>query len=313
MEFSEQKTYNITSLTYKHISKYARANWRDALWNLFTTFLLLFACITIRSYLLLPVFSLTLMRMFIIFHDIGHESFFPNKKIGYLIGLIVGTIVVTPYSNWTKGHNHHHEHSNKLDRKQYSQTAPWDVERYENESFWKRIVYKFAYGKYTLFTIVPWLYFLVVQHATAFWYENLIHICYLIALYIYSDLYTLGYLLISYWIAALLGFILFHAQHTFDGVYKEKEKNWDYFKNGIYGSSFIQIPWYLKYFTCGIEYHHIHHLNKSVPSYNLKKCHDEGEHLFKDVKKIYLLDILKTLHYSLYNISTKKFEDVYYH
>ncbi|ARF08752.1 fatty acid desaturase [Catovirus CTV1] len=307
MELSEKgKVYN-------HISKYASPSWVKSFWNLLSTSILLYICFTSTNYWLLPLFSLTLMRTFIIFHDIGHESFFPDKKFNYFVGLIVGTIVVTPFSNWTFGHNHHHKHSNKLDRKQYSQTAPWDVERYKKESFWNRLIYKFAYGKYTLFTVVPWLYFIIVQHTTAFWYENLIHICYLTMLYLYCDFYTFAYILIAYWIAALCGFILFHAQHTFDGVYKEKEKEWDYFKNGMYGSSYVQIPWYLKYFTCGIEYHHIHHLNTLVPSYNLKRCHDESGELFKDVKKIYITDILKSLHYSLYNVTAKCFEDVYFH
>jgi hypothetical protein len=43
----------------------------------------------------------------------------------------------------------------------------------------------------------------------------------------------------------------------------------------LLGSSFIQIPYLLKYFTMGIEYHHIHHTNAKIPGYNLQQYHEE--------------------------------------
>lgn len=299
---------------YKHISKYAKSNWISSIWNLFTTCILLYIFFNYEEqWLLLPIFSLTLLRTFVIFHDMAHGSFFASKTLNYYIALLLGTIVVTPFSHWTNGHNHHHRHSNKLDRKQYSQTSPWDTELFKSKKFYEKLAYKFAYGKYTLFTIIPWLYFIILQHITAFWYENLMHALYLVCMIYFSSFTKLLYISISYWFAGVLGFLLFHAQHTFSGVYKEKEKEWDYFKNGLYGCSFIQVPWYLKYFTCGIEYHHIHHLNTLVPSYNLKKCHDESGELFNNVNKVSFIDILKSTSFSLYDIENKKFEDVYHH
>lgn len=298
---------------YNHISKYAKSNWLASIWNLLSTMYLLYICLINESWFMIPLCSLTLVRIFVIFHDMGHDSFFPSKRANYIIGLIVGTIVTTPYSSWTFGHNHHHRNSNKLDRKQYSQTSPWDTKLYHSKSYFERIAYKLVYGKYTLFTVVPWLYFLIFQHITAFWYETLAHILYLFGILYFGSYSKMLYLLISYWFAGAFGFLLFHAQHTFDGVYKEKEKEWDYFKNGVYGCSYILVPWYLKYFTCGIEYHHIHHLNTLVPSYNLKKCHDEGKEYFKNVKRITFYDIINSIGYSLYNIDDKKFEDIYYH
>ena len=36
------------------------------------------------------------------------------------------------------------------------------------------------------------------------------------------------------------------------------------------GSSVLKIPFLLKPFTNGIEYHNVHHINPGVPSYNIK-------------------------------------------
>ena len=299
---------------YDHVSKYVYTSWLLSLWNIITTFVLLYICFSIESIFIIPLMALLLTRTFIIFHDIGHDSFFPLKiksRYNNIVGILIGTLVLTPFSNWVSGHNYHHKHSNKLDKRQHTQTSPWEIKRYKNASYFKKIMYKFMYGKYTLFSIVPSIYFMIFQHFGAHWYENLIHVLYLISLITFSSYYKLICYIIAYFLSGIFGFILFHFQHTFDGVYKEKGDDWDYFKNGLYGSSFIQIPWYLKYFTCGTEYHHIHHLNAKVPSYYLKKCHGESGELFNNVKKVYLSDIFKTCHYSLYNADKKQFDDVH--
>ena len=43
----------------------------------------------------------------------------------------------------------------------------------------------------------------------------------------------------------------------------------DYFENGLKGASYIKVPWFFRFFTFGIEYHHIHHLNARIPGYYL--------------------------------------------
>jgi omega-6 fatty acid desaturase (delta-12 desaturase) len=40
------------------------------------------------------------------------------------------------------------------------------------------------------------------------------------------------------------------------------------------GSTLLYVPAFLKPFTNGIEYHHIHHLHTLVPSYAIQQCHD---------------------------------------
>ena len=75
--------------------------------------------------------------------------------------------------------------------------------------------------------------------------------------------------------AALIGLFFFHIQHTFEDV--KRRENITHLEQGLLGASFLQVPNFLKYFTFGIEYHHIHHLNAKVPGYLLRQCHDAAE------------------------------------
>ena len=63
------------------------------------------------------------------------------------------------------------------------------------------------------------------------------------------------------------GMVLFHLQHSVNLPYRERKQKWDFNKAALEGSTFMRVPWLLRIFTLGIEYHHIHHLNTNVASY----------------------------------------------
>jgi len=107
--------------------------------------------------------------------------------------------------------------------------------------------------------------------------------------------------------AGLLGVFLFHVQHTFPGSKRRRPPRWSYYENGMRSSSFLQLPVFLKYFTFGIEYHHIHHLNAKVPGYRLQECHEAAGDLFKDVPRISLLQAVQTLKYSLWDEQNEQY------
>jgi omega-6 fatty acid desaturase (delta-12 desaturase) len=80
--------------------------------------------------------------------------------------------------------------------------------------------------------------------------------------------------------------------------------------SGLKGSSFIQIPYLLKYFTGGIEYHHIHHFNSKIPNYNLQSYHEEvisKSNIFDNIIKLTMNDCYNNLILSLYNETTNKY------
>lgn len=296
---------------YTHIGKYTTPSWTHSILEMTITIMMIIHCFNCESLLMVPVFAMVFIRTFVLFHDTGHNTFFPSKRLNRIFGLLLGTITFTPFSYWVKEHKYHHSNANKINVDQHAQTSAWDVEKYEKSSYISKLIYKLVYGKYTLFTINPLIYFMVINRYGSNIYESLLQIIYVFLLYLYLSPSQYLYVVMSVWMGSIVGFMLFHAQHTFDYGYRDHEEKWNYFLNGMYGSSFIQLPWFLSIFTCNIEYHHIHHLNSHVPSYNLNLCHEEGCELFKDVKKLYVTDIIKSLGYSLYDATRKTYVDVY--
>jgi omega-6 fatty acid desaturase (delta-12 desaturase) len=116
-----------------------------------------------------------------------------------------------------------------------------------------------------------------------------------------------GWILLSHWLGAtfFLGtysvvltlsaaiFIsIFFVQHNFEGAYAHKTEGWDYLKGAIEGSSYLEMPEFLKWFTADISYHSIHHLSEKIPNYNIRACHHHNLHLLGDVTTVRIADML---------------------
>lgn len=84
---------------------------------------------------------------------------------------------------------------------------------------------------------------------------------------------------------------IFFVQHNFEGAYAHKTAGWDYLKGAVEGSSFLEMPAILRWFTADISYHNIHHLSEKIPNYNLKACHQKNSHLLTQSTIIRLSDI----------------------
>ena len=66
-----------------------------------------------------------------------------------------------------------------------------------------------------------------------------------------------------------MGAYLFYAQHNFPDVHIVERKDWEYSRLALESSSFMDIDPIMHWFTGNIGYHHIHHLNPSIPFYRL--------------------------------------------
>jgi acyl-lipid omega-6 desaturase (Delta-12 desaturase) len=307
----------------KHIAKYAVPHHGWAFYHIFTTLVALFAwyCLSEQwRWYTIPLRGLVGVRAFILLHDMGHKSFFRNIKVvnktvdlNAIIGTLFSAVNVTSYQHWITGHKHHHSHSNNMDRKQLSQSAPWQAGFLNKSSLSKRLMYAFVYGPLTVWTTTPFLMFGVVLRLKATLLEFAYHVTVHYMLYRYFGAAILAQEMVALAIASSIGFYLFSIQHTFPKVYRRRQKAWDYFTNGILGSSFLQVPWILRWVTFGIEYHHIHHINARVPAYHIADCHDSGEKqdLFKLVHRFGVLESLKFCQFNVYNEVTEAFENAY--
>ncbi|WP_413296407.1 fatty acid desaturase [Synechococcus sp. MIT S9452] len=91
--------------------------------------------------------------------------------------------------------------------------------------------------------------------------------------------------------SAALMIAVFFIQHNFPGSYASSEEDWSYFKGALEGSSFLQMPALLNWFTADIAYHHIHHLSERIPNYRLSQCHQANLHLLDGVRRLRLSEI----------------------
>ena len=96
---------------FAHVRAFSNASWGRALWELTHTFAFYYLAFThTHSWVAFIAAALLRVRLFIIFHDCAHDSFFPSKAVNWYAGLFLGVFNHTPLSFWQRGHNHHHRH-----------------------------------------------------------------------------------------------------------------------------------------------------------------------------------------------------------
>ena len=102
-------------------------------------------------------------------------------------------------------------------------------------------------------------------------------------------------------LSGALGIILFTIQHNFEGSYATGDADWNYYAASLAGTSYLDLPKILHWFTADIGYHHVHHLSARIPNYRLVDCHTEYTHLFGEVSRIALSDVAEAFRYILWD------------
>ena len=252
-----------------------------------------------------------LVRIFIIFHDAGHGSFFASRRANDITGFITGVLTFTPYLEWRHMHALHHATSGDLDRRGPGDVWTLTVEEYAAASRWTRLKYRMTRNPFVLFVLGPLYVFLVEYRfpwsASGEKERRGIHLtnAALAAIMLAMSL-TVGFkayvliLIPVHMIAGAVGMWLFYVQHQFEDVYWERRGEWDFTRAALNGSSFYRLPKVLQWFTGNIGFHHIHHLSPAIPNYNLERCHN-GSAIFKNVKPVTLWSGMKALKFRLWD------------
>ena len=280
---------------------------------------LMYQSLAVSYWLTLPLAILAAgfqVRIFIIFHDCGHGSFFKSRKTAALVGGIMGVLTFTPYYHWRWQHAVHHGSAGDLDRRGLGDIWILTVQEYLEASRWKRLAYRLARNPVMLFVLAPLFLFLVKQRFVSptagprerrsVYGTNLAILAMVAALS-----WVLGfkaYLLIQLPVMAVAGSVgvwLFYVQHQFEDVCWARHGEWDYATAALQGSSFYRLPKILQWFSGSIGFHHIHHLDPRIPNYNLEKCH-QAVPLFQAVKPVTLSSSLKSLTFRLWDEQRQK-------
>lgn len=252
-----------------------------------------------------------LVRIFIIFHDCGHGSFFTSQRANDILGFITGVLTLTPYYGWRHEHAVHHATAGDLDRRGVGDIWTLTVREYRESPPRKRFKYRLYRNPLVMFVLGPLFVFLVRQRfASRRAGRRERHSVYWTNLAILGTVVLMGatmglkaFVLLQLpiiVIASAAGVWLFYVQHQYEGVYWERHDKWDYVSVALQGSSFYKLPKVLQWFTGNIGFHHIHHLSPRIPNYHLERCHNENP-MFQGAKSITLLASLKSFRYRLWD------------
>ena len=308
------------------LAKHQEPVLRKSIWQVLNSFLPYLCLCGVMVWTLQISYWLTLavavfaagfmVRIFIIFHDCGHGSFFKSQRANDWLGFVAGVLTFTPYHQWRHKHALHHATSGDLDRRGTGDIWTLTVREYLAASRWKRLAYRVFRNPLVLFVVAPMYLFLIHQRIPSpgvgarerrgvHWTNGaLLAIAILMSLTIGVKAYLLIQLPVMM-ITGTVGLWLFYVQHQFDGVYWERRKDWGFAKAALNGSSFYKLPRFLQWFTGSIGFHHIHHLSPAIPNYNLEKCHGENP-MFQEVKAITLWASLKSMSFRLWDEQRKK-------
>jgi omega-6 fatty acid desaturase (delta-12 desaturase) len=224
-----------------------------------------------------------LIRVFIVFHDCTHGSFFRSRRANRFVGYIAGLLTLTPFEKWQRAHAEHHATVGDLDRRGDGDVWTLTVQEYLAASKGRRLVYRVFRNPFVMLGIGPGVEFVLHNrfvaardtgrerfsvHFTNIGMAAALVVAYFtvgVAPFLLTQLPTLL-------VAGTMGMWLFYVQHQFEDAYWARRPDWEPLKAALEGSSYYKLPKVLQWITGSIGLHHIHHVQPRIPFYNLQRC-----------------------------------------
>ncbi|NRD78629.1 fatty acid desaturase [Bacillus sp. BRMEA1] len=311
----------------KQVLPYEKSNFIASVWQLINTivpyiilWILAYKSLSVSNYLTMGIDVVAagfLVRTFIIFHDCCHYSFFKNRTANKILGTLTGILTLFPYSQWQHDHSVHHATSSNLDKRGTGDIWMLTVDEYLASSDFTKVKYRLYRNPFVMFILGPIYVFLIknrfnrkgarLKERLNTYLTNL-----LIAVLGVTLCWAIGweaFLLVEgpiFLLAGIAGVWLFYVQHTFEDSYFEEDKDWEYVRAAVEGSSYYKLPKILQWLTGNIGYHHVHHLSPRVPNYMLEQVHNNTTPL-QNVPTITLKTSLSSLKFHLWDEQNKKF------
>jgi omega-6 fatty acid desaturase (delta-12 desaturase) len=104
--------------------------------------------------------------------------------------------------------------------------------------------------------------------------------------------------------AAAIFICIFFVQHNFPGSYAHRTEGWSEMAGVLEGTSDLDLPAWLNWFSADIGCHAIHHLSAGIPNYRLRACQERNRHLLTRVRRLSLADIPSCFRYILWDPQT---------
>ncbi len=226
--------------------------------------------------------GLTLVRMFIFYHDYLHGAILQKSPLGTAVMHLTGYLMLSAPSVWKETHDYHHKHTAKMVGAAIGSYPVVTVGMWKGMTPAQRTAYRLVRHPVNMllgyFTV-----FLAGMCLSAFRRNPKTHADAAFAVVFHFGLAALiGFT--AGWTAALLavvlpgmmstaaGSYLFYAQHNFPNMHIANRRDWEYSAAATRSSSFFDMNPVMHWFTGNIGYHHVHHLNHRIPFYRLPEA-----------------------------------------
>lgn len=258
-----------------------------------------------------------LVRIFIFFHDCGHNSFFSSTRANKILGSWLGLLVFTPGEQWWHSHALHHATNGNLDKRGLGDVMMLTEEEYLKLNAWQRLGYRLFRNPLVMFLLGSF-YMFVISHrlplprhgkkelrSVIFNNLGILVIAAGMSLLIGWKAYLMIQLPVL-WLAGTAGIWLFYVQHQYQGGYWKRSGEWNFTASALLGASFYRLPKVLNWFSGSIGYHHIHHLSPRIPNYHLAQSHAAAPTVRKWERVLTIRESLSTVRLKLWSESQQR-------
>ncbi len=222
------------------------------------------------------------VRMFILYHDFQHFAILRGSTLATAIMGVFGVYVLTPPNVWRQTHNYHHAHTAKIVGSHVGSYLMVTTEIWAKMSPKERLVYKAYRHPLTVFFAYFTVFFYgmcissFLRNKTKNWdslVAVLVHVAAAVAIpYFFGWQAYVFVWFLPIFVATLLGAYLFYAQHNFEEIHVQPREDWEYTRAALESSSYMTMSPVMHWLTGNIGYHHVHHLNPTIPFYRLPEA-----------------------------------------
>lgn len=228
------------------------------------------------------VAGLTIVRLFIVYHDFMHGAVLRGSKVARAIMYTYGIWVMTPPRVWKETHNYHHANTAKIVGSNVGSyvtvtTAIWATMKPKERLMYKMVRHPLTilFGYFTIFMlgmcVSPFMrspkknWDSLVALLANWAVSALIIVKFGFAMFFFTYFLPLA-------VATAAGAYLFYAQHNFPDMHIQPRHEWSYTRAALESSSYMKMGPIMNWFTGNIGFHHVHHLNQQIPFYRLPEA-----------------------------------------
>jgi len=226
--------------------------------------------------------GLTTVRVFILYHDFMHGAILRGSTLAKAILYPYGVLVLAPPTVWKETHNYHHAHTAQIVGSHIGSFAMVTTEMWKKMSAKDRFRYKAVRHPLTVLFgyVLVFMYGMCIgslQKSVKKYWDSAVALAFnwlMTGLLVWQFGFATAFFayLLPLMVACAAGGYLFYAQHNFPDMTVQPRHKWTYTRAALESSSYMPMGPVMQWFTGNIGYHHVHHLNSSIPFYRLPEA-----------------------------------------